>query len=72
MIDRLCYRRYVTIEWANCSAGEETDLVALEPREDTPRRAWLDPDHYHDGYIGVLRLLSRALPYTFTSILIRK
>ncbi|XP_041978691.1 thrombospondin type-1 domain-containing protein 7A-like [Aricia agestis] len=41
--------RYVTIEWANCSASEGPELVAVEP----PRRAWLEraPTEYHDGYI---------------------
>ncbi|KAI8435692.1 hypothetical protein MSG28_003946 [Choristoneura fumiferana] len=59
---------YVTIEWANCSLGEETDLVALEPRDDAPRRAWLGPDHYHDGYIeGSSSLL--AVVWTATIVL---
>ncbi|KAG6450307.1 hypothetical protein O3G_MSEX006529 [Manduca sexta] len=45
--------RYVTIEWANCTndSDEIPDLLAVETREDKPRRAWVDNDVYHDGYI---------------------
>ncbi|XP_063361958.1 thrombospondin type-1 domain-containing protein 7A-like [Cydia amplana] len=59
--------RYVTIEWANCTVGEETDLLVYEPRDETPRRAWLDTD-YHDGYIeGSSSLL--AVVWTATIVL---
>lgn len=47
----------MTIEWANCTDGDDDipDLLAIEPREEKPRRAWLDHDVYHDGYIGKIK-----------------
>ncbi|CAG4979623.1 unnamed protein product [Colias eurytheme] len=62
--------RYVTIEWANCSgdADEIPDLLAVEPREDKPRRAAHEREVYHDGYIeGSTSLL--AVVWTATIIL---
>ncbi|KAL0892806.1 hypothetical protein ABMA27_014502 [Loxostege sticticalis] len=62
--------RYVTIEWANCTgeADEVPDLLAIEPRADKPRRAWLERDVYHDGYIeGSSSLL--AVVWTATIVL---
>lgn len=54
--------RFVTIEWANCTGelDEIPDLLAIEPHEDKPRRAWVDKDKdvYHDGYLGKKYLLT--------------
>ncbi|XP_059059091.1 thrombospondin type-1 domain-containing protein 7B-like [Achroia grisella] len=62
--------RFVTIEWANCTgdADEIPDLLAVEPRNDKPRRAWLERDVYHDGYIeGSTSVL--AVVWTATIVL---
>ncbi|XP_060802896.1 thrombospondin type-1 domain-containing protein 7A-like [Amyelois transitella] len=62
--------RLVTIEWANCtgSADEIQDLLAVERGEDKPRRAWLEKDVYHDGYIeGSTSVL--AVVWTATIVL---
>lgn len=52
----------MTIEWANCTGelDEIPDLLAIEPHEDKPRRAWADKDKdvYHDGYLGKKYLLT--------------
>ncbi|CAH1645689.1 unnamed protein product [Spodoptera littoralis] len=62
--------RYVTIEWANCTGelDEIPDLLAVEPREDKPRRASASQDIYHDGYIeGSTSVL--AVVWTATIVL---
>ncbi|KOB75410.1 Thrombospondin type-1 domain-containing protein 7B-like protein [Operophtera brumata] len=44
------------------------DLLAIEPHEDKPRRAWADKDVYHDGYLeGGVSLL--AVVWTATIVL---
>ncbi|XP_050561058.1 thrombospondin type-1 domain-containing protein 7A isoform X1 [Spodoptera frugiperda] len=62
--------RYVTIEWANCTGelDEIPDLLAVEPREDKPRRLPAPQDIYHDGYIeGSTSVL--AVVWTATIVL---
>lgn len=62
--------RYVTIEWANCTGenDEIPDLLAVETREERPRRVWPEQEHYHDGYIeGSSSVL--AIVWTATIIL---
>ncbi|XP_022830605.1 thrombospondin type-1 domain-containing protein 7A-like isoform X2 [Spodoptera litura] len=62
--------RYVTIEWANCTGelDDIPDLLAVEPREDKPRRASASQDIYHDGYIeGSTSVL--AVVWTATIVL---
>ncbi|XP_048482659.1 thrombospondin type-1 domain-containing protein 7A isoform X2 [Plutella xylostella] len=57
--------RFVTIEWSNCTEVDD-DISAL--LGDKPRRAWLDHEVYHDGYIeGSSSLL--AIVWTATLVL---
>nr|XP_049699518.1 thrombospondin type-1 domain-containing protein 7A [Helicoverpa armigera] len=62
--------RYVTIEWANCTGelDDIPDLLAVEPRDERPRRAHVHHDVYHDGYIeGSTSVL--AVVWTATIVL---
>ncbi|KAJ0177044.1 hypothetical protein K1T71_007053 [Dendrolimus kikuchii] len=62
--------RYVTIVWANCTSDldEIPDLLAIEPKEEKPRRPWVHRDIYHDGYLeGSNSLL--AIVWTATIVL---